>query len=242
MKDLINKISNIVFLENMDAFFFKKRKTLISFANNSSSLSLMKNKDVLNMIDYLFVDGGFLVNLLKLIGIKVKRQSFDYTSLAKPFFEYVASNQKKLAIIGATDEEIFKVRNHIIASYPSIQLVFFHNGYYNNQESIDETINQLIDYNVDVLVCGMGVIHQEKTSRLLLDNVPSLTLSITCGGFFTQTARKDDYYHPLIKKLNLRWFQRAIEYKHVRKRLFVDYPVFIALFLVYFIRNLGFRR
>ena len=56
MKDLINKISNIVFLENMDAFFFKKRKTLISFANNSSSLSLMKNKDVLNMIDYLFVD------------------------------------------------------------------------------------------------------------------------------------------------------------------------------------------
>ncbi len=52
-------------------------------------------------------------------------------------------------------------------------------------------------------------------------------LVITCGGFITQTSIKDDYYHPMSKKLGLRWLQRIVMHKHVRDKVLKKYPSFV---------------
>ncbi len=60
----------------------------------------------------------------------------------------------------------------------------------------------------------------------------NIKILITCGGFLTQTSMFGDYYHPIIKKLGLRWLQRAILHKHVRDRLIKVYPEFLLSYLL----------
>jgi N-acetylglucosaminyldiphosphoundecaprenol N-acetyl-beta-D-mannosaminyltransferase len=52
----------------------------------------------------------------------------------------------------------------------------------------------------------------------------------TCGGFISQTAIRTYYYHKFGKG-KLRWLQRAIEFKHIRKRLLFDYPINIIRYI-----------
>jgi hypothetical protein len=35
----------------------------------------------------------------------------------------------------------------------------------------------------------------------------------------------------MVKKTHLRWLQRALEYKHIRRRLLVNYPVNIMRYI-----------
>ena len=83
----------------------------------------------------------------------------------------------------------------------------------------------------------MGTPIQEDFAIYCLQNSKFIKKAVTCGGFITQTAIKGDYYHPLIKKLGLRWLQRAYLHKHVRDRLFRVYPKFIFSYLLDIIRK-----
>jgi N-acetylglucosaminyldiphosphoundecaprenol N-acetyl-beta-D-mannosaminyltransferase len=77
----------------------------------------------------------------------------------------------------------------------------------------------------------MGTPYQEDFALLAKKFLKS-SFIITCGGFLTQTSIRPDYYSPLVKRLGLRWLQRAIYHKHVRRRLIVDYPKFMIRYIV----------
>ena len=83
----------------------------------------------------------------------------------------------------------------------------------------------------------MGTPYQERFSVSLKKLLTSPATIITCGGFLTQTSIKADYYHPLIKKLGLRWLQRMVMHKHVRDRVLKKYPKFIFYYLYSMVRQ-----
>jgi N-acetylglucosaminyldiphosphoundecaprenol N-acetyl-beta-D-mannosaminyltransferase len=154
---------------------------------------------------------------------KINRVSFDFSSLADDFFKYMQKNNLKIALIGAGPDEISGAVKNLQDKYKDLRIVYSRNGYFSSEVEKRELCGVLKDKKPDTIILGMGTPEQEECALYLNDQGLSCPI-ITCGGFLTQTAKKPDYYRPLVKSLNLRWLQRAIEFKHIRRRLFVDYP------------------
>lgn len=204
---------------------------IISFVNPFSYSLIAKNEYLINEIDHWFVDGlalCYLTNLRR--NKKITRASFDLSSVGRTFLEYAAEKNKKVAFIGGTEGEIHTACNNLQILFPNLNITYQHHGFIkNNYEKMYSKIN---DSGANNLVIGMGTPIQEEFAIGCMRNCPNLSLIFTCGGFLTQTAIKPDYYHPLIKKLGLRWLQRAYLHKHVRRRLLRDYPKFIIRYLL----------
>ena len=204
---------------------------VISFVNPFSYAIVAKNSDVTDAVDYWFCDGSLMCALTNLRRDEhIKRASFDFSSIASDVIAHAESNRIKVGFVGAKEDEIHEAIRNIRAFYPDLDVVFAHNGYISDLE-YQTVLDDLKDSHAEFLIVGMGTPHQEKFAIDCKKNVKSLNLIFTCGGFLTQTAIKGDYYHPLVKKLGLRWLQRAFLHSHVRKRLVRDYPVFILRYL-----------
>lgn len=226
---LNNKLkSGDVFHEIQNKAFQSSTSVIISFLNPFSYYEVSKNKELVEQVDYYFSDGSLLCVLHNLFLEKISRASFDYSSIAASFLQTVELKKKRIAIIGATEKENSKAVNTLQTQYSQLEIVYYRNGYISN---IDEVINELNKSCPDVILVGMGTPYQEEFSIKIKEHLLTPTLIITCGGFLTQTSIKPDYYHPLIKKLGLRWLQRMVMHKHVRDRVLKIYPKFICKYV-----------
>lgn len=181
----------------------------------------------------LFIDGSFLefIHNYK-YKTKVKRASFDFSSIASDVFEFSSKHNIPISLIGGSNDEINSVIKYLSLKYPKVDFSIFHSGFF-EQTTQDKLISEISKYKGKrIIIFGMGTPLQEQKIvefvNLLSEND---FLYFTCGGFITQTSIRTDYYNPIVKKLGLRWLQRAIEFPHVRKRLLFDYPKFLYRYL-----------
>lgn len=204
----------------------------ISFVNPFSYGVLINESHIIDSIDYWFSDGQLLCFLTNFRRIKkIDRVSFDFSSIAGDVFEYASKNRLPLALIGATEMEISKAVKYIKSRYPELNICYHRNGYF-SIDDLCEIEKNLYDSGAKVVVAGLGTPLQEKFI-ISLDNMSSeKRFYFTCGGFLSQTGMFGDYYHPIVKKLKLRWLQRALIHKHVRDRLLRDYPKFILSYIL----------
>ncbi|EGU36913.1 hypothetical teichoic acid biosynthesis protein A, partial [Vibrio sp. N418] len=137
--------------------------------------------------------------------------------------------QLRVALVGGSELEINKARNVIGEKYPTLDIVFHHHGYI--EDNIATVIDKMKDERVELVIAGLGTPFQEEFLIECYKNIDSLALAFTCGGFLTQISQNVNYFHPFFDKLNLRWFQRFIRHSYVRKRLLIDYPKFIVEFI-----------
>ena len=209
---------------------------IVSFVN-PFSYHLLLNSDVTTNVDILFSDGALHTMLHTNFVAKsvFERASFDYSSIASNTFSYAEKNNYKVALIGGTSEEIQKAKTNIIKRYPLIKISYSRNGYFNSENEYAECLDNLESTNI--VIIGMGTPLQEGLCSKVKEKYSRSKMIFTCGGFLTQTAIKDDYYHPIIKKFGLRWLQRAYMHEHVRKRLINEYPIFIIKYIYQHISN-----
>ncbi|ALO46406.1 WecB/TagA/CpsF family glycosyltransferase [Pseudohongiella spirulinae] len=205
---------------------------LVTFVNPFSYYDINDDKALCEKFDYFFSDGSLLTILHNLLNsTKIDRVSFDYSSVAGVTLQHAQSEGLTVAFIGATEPEIQKAVANIQNRYPNLKIVYVRNGYIRTDKEENQVMLELIEKGADILICGMGAPRQENfLVRAKKAGVPSKVM-FTCGGFLTQTALKDDYYHPFVKKFGVRWLQRAILHAHVRKRILLDYPKFTARFI-----------
>ncbi|NKC17426.1 MULTISPECIES: WecB/TagA/CpsF family glycosyltransferase [Pseudoalteromonas] len=234
MKPSLNRkiYSGHQFSEIRNNAFLQEKTIAISFVNPFSYYEVQKSDSLIDGIDYYFSDGALLCMLHNLFSPKISRASFDYSSIAKPFLEYVEQHNKRLAVIGATSSENAKAVEVLKKQYPNLNIVFNRDGYI---DDIEPVVNQIEALEVDVVLVGMGTPYQEKFCVEAKKKLTRPMLLITCGGFLTQTSIKPDYYNPIIKKLGLRWLQRMIMHKHVRDRVIKQYPAFVINYLTHMI-------
>lgn len=236
MKDLLNK--KIYSGDQFDAIranaLKADRPVAISFVNPFSYHEVQKRPELVENIDYFFSDGALLCKLNNLFLPKITRASFDYSSIAAPFLQHISDEHLNLAVIGATADENEKAVKVLKQQYPNIHIVYARDGY------IDDTapvLKELEERNVNVVLVGMGTPYQEQFCVTAKNKIHLPMLFITCGGFLTQTSIKPDYYHPIIKKLGLRWLQRMVKHKHVRDRVIRQYPKFIVSYLYHMLKK-----
>lgn len=207
----------------------KKIPSVVTFVNPFSYYKI-KDYEKLAQLDYIYIDGILLLKLFNISnGTKLRRHSFDYSSIAKTVFNYSIQNKKSIGLIGAKDVEIEQAVKNIKQKNPDIIISYVHSGYFSSYEERSLVIDSVIKAS-DIIICGLGTPAQEEFA-LDIKAKANNHLIFTCGGFFTQTASRADFYYPFIKKYNLMWLQRVILYKHVRKRFFIDYPKFVVRFL-----------
>ena len=220
--------SGLVFSQIRDLAFDASSSQVISFVNPFSYYEIANKPNLVENIDHFFSDGALLCKLHNLFLPKITRASFDYSSIAESFLMRVTSLNKRIAIIGATDEENATAVNVLKSQYPSLNVVYYRNGYIKDKDVVAKELNEL---QAEVILVGMGTPYQEQLSIYLKDVLSNPAVIITCGGFLTQTSIKADYYHPFVKKTGLRWLQRMIMHKHVRDRVFKKYPKFVFSYL-----------
>lgn len=206
----------------------------ISFINPFSYYMLSDNKEISGGIDGFFIDGALLCYLHNATKKnKVKRISFDYSSISGDFLDFCNEKKLRVSFIGATDLELKVAMEKFSVKYPDINYGYSRDGYV---KKCDERI--LFDGvdGSDVVIVGMGAPYQEEWALKIKKNC-NVKLIITCGGFLTQTSIRDDYYYPIIKTLGLRWLQRMACHKHVRDKVFKMYPAFLRRYVSEFLSH-----
>ncbi|MCW8328254.1 WecB/TagA/CpsF family glycosyltransferase [Photobacterium sp. SDRW27] len=201
----------------------------VSFVNPFSYSQI--DEHIVRSIDYWFSDGALLCRLTNMSRtVPVERLSFDFSSIAGDVFSYANEHDLKVAIIGGNASEIDKCSDYLKQNYPGLKLVYTRDGYFDSAK-LPLVSSELLDSEPDIVIAGLGTPLQEQFILDAKSKLNRACLLFTCGGFLTQTASRGDYYHPVIKKLGLRWMQRAVMHKHVRDRLFRDYPKFVCKYL-----------
>ncbi len=217
MKEIIKKIittSNNTLLDDLRA-----SDSIYTFLNPVSYLEARKNKELFRDFDGIFVDGAILVLFIYLLyKKKVKRYSFDMTSVAPMVFEFAIKEKKTVFLIGSQKHEISKAKENLQRNYSELNIVGIKDGYFKNDEEIELTIREILNLKPDFVIVGMGIIRQEQFLIKLKKNDFS-GVGFTCGGFIHQTTEDCvDYYPHWINKLNIRFLYRMYKEKHTRKR------------------------
>lgn len=205
---------------------------VVTFVNPFSYYLLKDDWFSVENIDYFYADGVLLEKLHNIFhSNKISRYSFDFSSIATNVLQYCSEKNFKVAIVGAREYEILDASENFKARYPNVQFLF-RNGYFSANEE-KEFFAELATFEPHLLLVGMGTPNQEHFALAYKSFLGGkLNCSIfTCGGFISQTAERPDFYFAFVKKFGLRWLQRAYYYKHVRKRLVFDYPVFLFKYI-----------
>lgn len=182
---------------------------LVTFLNPSYIEQLKDKSEIYNRFDYICSDGMFVIELQKLWGKnKSERISFDMSSLAAKVFHKAQEKGLSIYFIGSTKEMIGKFINQIKKAYPKLIICGFSNGYI--KDKIEETAQNVISYNPDIVVAGMGAPLQDQFLIKLRD-IGFKGTGYTCGGFIHQTSDRIQYYPYLIQKLGLRTPYRLVK-------------------------------
>jgi N-acetylglucosaminyldiphosphoundecaprenol N-acetyl-beta-D-mannosaminyltransferase len=197
----------------------ERHASIYTFLNPVSYLEAVKNRDLYANFDGIFVDGKFLAVAIGLLYHKrVKRCSFDMTSLAPKLFSYSELHDKSIYIVAGQQEEIDCTIARFTEHYPKLKIVGARNGYFDSDQAIDSEIQKIVKMNPSFVICGMGAIKQENfLLRLKLSGYKGI--AFTCGGFISQTSKSNFVYYPRVFDfLDLRFVYRMIKEKHTRKR------------------------
>lgn len=85
----------------------KKEGAIYTFLNPVSYLVSLKNESLFAGFDGIMVDGSILAIVIRLFyGKKIRRRSFDMTSIATILFQFSISQNKTIYLIGATTDQI----------------------------------------------------------------------------------------------------------------------------------------
>jgi exopolysaccharide biosynthesis WecB/TagA/CpsF family protein len=203
-------------------------KHIYSFVNPYSYYMIVDYPDSDNFT--FFADGILLVKLHNLLSKeKISRFSFDFTSLAPVIFKFAIEKKYKVALVGGSADDIIKAKRLLSKKYKGLSIVYSHDGYL--QDNKETVLKELSSFSPEVIICGMGTPLQEGFINDCYMQIDSMRLGFTCGGFISQIAENENYFHPFFDKLHLRWFQRFLRHGYVRKRVLIDYPIFLIKYI-----------
>lgn len=212
---------------------FENKGKVYTYLNPVSYLTALDNKELFSQMDGIFADGGLLVKAIKLLyGKQVTRRSFDMTSMAPELFSYAAEQGKTVYIVASKQEQVEKAVEIFRERYLKVKFAGYRNGYFANEDEMEQEAKHITELNPDFLIVGMGALMQEKF-LLKVKNAGYQGVGFTCGGFIHQTFKNEiDYYPAWVDKMNLRFVYRMWKEPHTRKRYVMASLLFPARFIV----------
>ena len=183
-----------------------------------------KDSDFLNLIkeaELVIPDGVGVKIALKINGCKVDR--IPGVDFAKRLLKESAMNSIPVAIIGAKEEIIVKAIENLQKEISGLNIVYYHNGYFESDSDIYAELNQK---SPKLILVAMGAPKQEKfiyNAKQVLK--PALMIGI--GGSLDVWSGVVKRAPKVFQKLGLEWLYRTVTQPERFKRIFPTLPLFL---------------
>lgn len=231
-------MSNVVFLGVAVEAEYSDSFKLVSFVNPYSLLEIAKSEiTAAELAEIRFYSDGIALCWIAraMLGKRIGRYSFDYTSLAGPVFESAMGASKRVALIGGVDGVVDRFAVLLREKYPLLRVVYATTGHFASDSCKDKCLDEIMACGADLVVVGMGAVKQEQFMlRLKKHGFNGHVFS--CGGFFDQTVLVGggDYYPAIVNRLHARWLYRLVkEPRRLSHRYLIEYPRFLVRFFQY---------
>ena len=183
-----------------------------------------KDKDFANVLKHselVVADGVGIKIALKLKGVNQERiGGIDYS---RSLIEMCARNNLRLALLGAKEEVINTVCQKLKCEFENLNIVFSHNGYFNDENAI---LNEIKKARPQVLLCALGAPKQEFIIYRLKEMLQGCTM-VGVGGSFDVFAGCVQRAPIMWQKLGLEWLYRTIKQPERFRRIFPTLPIFL---------------
>lgn len=206
--------------ERNKAMMFTPTSELIVRSASDSFL-----REVYNRADLLTIDGYVVYYAARVFACPVK-EPVSAVRLMFNFLKSAHERKYRLYMLGAKDEVVNKVVENLRAQYPGINIVGWHNGYFDFDK--DEAVVEDIKKNKpDVLFVALSTPLKEKFISKNLEAM-DIPVSIGVGGSFDIIAGKYSLAPEWISRIGLEWLYRLFQEP---KRLFKRYAVTNSKFI-----------
>ena len=189
--------------------------------NDSSFASIVREAEMV------IPDGIGIKIGLKLTGKNVARiPGIDF---AKKLLKEAALSNIPVAIIGSKEEVITKAIENLQNEISGLNIVYYHNGYFDNDEEI---YSELKNHSPKLILIAMGSPRQEKfiyEAKKKLN--PALMVGI--GGSLDVWSGFVKRAPKIYQVLGLEWMYRTITQPSRFKRIFPTLPLFLIRVLNY---------
>ena len=170
------------------------------------------------------------------IGVKIalKLNGFGIVRLPGIDFAYrllqeCAKSNLPVAIIGAKEEVIAKAVENLKAKIENLNIVYYRNGYFNNDEEI---YNELKEKHPRLILAAMGSPRQEEFINNAKKYLPPC-LMVGIGGSLDVWSGMVKRAPKIYQNIGLEWLYRTITQPERFKRIFPTLPLFLIKAIMY---------
>ena len=166
------------------------------------------------------------------IGLKLKKynvQRIPGIDFAKRLLNECAKENIPVAIVGAKEQVINKAIENLKSELNGLNIVYFHNGYFDNDNLIYEELKKV---SPKLILVAMGSPRQEQfiyNAKSILN--PALMVGI--GGSLDVWSGMVKRAPQIYQKLGLEWLYRTILEPKRLKRIFPALPLFLMKVIFY---------
>lgn len=189
---------------------------MISTANSNSDFA-----EVIKQAELVVPDGVGVEIGLKILGHRVRR--IAGIELGKALIIKFSKESKSIAFVGAKPGIVDEAIKNLSAEIPELNVVYSHDGYFNDEEEI---LNSLIASKPDLVLVALGSPKQEFFISKLKNQLPNAAM-IGLGGSFDVWAGAVKRAPIIYQKLGLEWLYRTIKEPQRFKRIFPTLPLFV---------------
>ena len=178
-------------------------------------------KKIIDEAEIVVPDGIGIKIALKLKGQNADRiPGIDY---ARRILEWCAKNNKPIALVGSKEEVITKAVNNLKKEIEGLNIVYYHNGYFDNNDKIYEELKQA---NPRLVLVALGSPKQEYFIYNAKNILPPC-LMIGIGGSLDVWSGEVKRAPQIYQKLGLEWLYRTVTQPERFKRIFPALPLFL---------------
>ena len=176
---------------------------------------------IINSSEMVLPDGIGVQLGLKILGKDIKR--IAGIEFGKALLFNAAKEDKKVALIGAKEEVLIQAILNLKEEIPNLNIVYSHNGYFDNDTEI---LEDAVKTQPDVVLVALGSPKQEFFINQLKLRLPNSVL-IGLGGSFDVWAGAVKRAPKIYQQLGLEWLYRTLKEPQRFKRIFPTLPVFV---------------
>jgi len=163
--------------------------------------------DVLNRGDMVIPDGIGIVYAMRMNGVKIGDRVTGY-DLVQGLLAHAAESGKTVYFLGGKEESVSLAKTNMEAKYPGLQIVGYHNGFFDADEE-RLVIEEIRTKKPDLLLVFLGFPKQEKWIDAHRD-LP-VRLAIGAGGSVDGMSGIVPRAPVFWQKLGMEWFYRLMK-------------------------------
>ena len=238
LKILKTNISELT-LDKLTNILLSESKKTVAVCNANSLVRSYKDSDLQNIINNFDIctPDGFPVAMASRILYKNNQQRVDGFKIFNNTLEKSHGTNVSHYFFGNTEEVVTKIVN----KFPNVNIVGYCCPPFSNIDELasEEYFKEIIELEPDIIWFSLGFPKQEKLIDLI-KNKYSINSNLVGIGFTFDWTAGTKYKAPeFIANIGLEWLFRLIQEP---RRLYKRYLIDNTLFVLYFLRQVLFRR